>query len=151
VRGAGRTNVSDLDHGYQEAYNKIGGVTQPGRHPGLPRTVEYMESPMQHHQPSDLEIRPDPDWPDWLKSEFETNQDNARVGTQLLSESERVRVWHLSIKPGERLPVHRHVLDYFWTALTPGRARSHYHDGRTVEAEYRRAKPSTTASGRASS
>jgi beta-alanine degradation protein BauB len=92
---------------------------------------------MLHHQPSDLEIRPDPDWPYWLKSEFEANQDNARVGTQLLSESERVRVWHLSIKPGERLPVHRHVLDYFWTALTPGRARSHYHDGRTVDAEYR--------------
>ena len=49
----------------------------------------------------------------------------------------RVRVWHLAIKPGERLPVHRHVLDYFWTALTPGKGRSHYHDGRTVEAEYR--------------
>jgi mannose-6-phosphate isomerase-like protein (cupin superfamily) len=95
---------------------------------------------MLHHQPSDLEIRPDPDWPDWLKREFETNQHNARVGTQLLSESERVRVWHLEIKPGERLPVHRHVLDYFWTALTPGKARSHYHDGRTVEADYRPGK-----------
>jgi hypothetical protein len=76
-----------------------------------------MENPMLHHQPSDLEIRPDPDWPDWLKREFETNQHNARVGTQLLSESERVRVWHLAIKPGERLPVHRHVLDYFWHRL----------------------------------
>ena len=104
---------------------------------------------MLHHQPSDLEIRPDPDWPDWLKSEFEANQDNARVGTQLLSESERVRVWHLEIKPGERLPVHRHVLDYFWTALTPGKARSHYHGGR--DRRIPAGRPSTTASRGASS
>jgi hypothetical protein len=44
---------------------------------------------MLHHQPKVLEIRPDPDWPDWLKSEFKANQDNARVGTQLLSVFER--------------------------------------------------------------
>lgn len=92
---------------------------------------------MPHHQPDAIEIRPDPAWPDWLKSEFQTNLDNARVGTRLLSESERVRVWHLEVEPGGRLPVHRHVLDYFWTALTAGRGRSHYHDGRTVEVDYR--------------
>lgn len=91
---------------------------------------------MSHHQPQATEIRPDPVWPDWLKGEFQTNRDNARVGTLLLSESERVRVWHLAIGPGERVPVHRHVLDYFWTALNAGKARSHYHDGRTVETEY---------------
>ena len=92
---------------------------------------------MSHHQPKELEVRPDPAWPAWLRSEFDTNRDNGRVGTELLSESERVRVWHLAVRPGERLPVHRHVLDYFWTALAAGKARSHYHDGRTVEAEYR--------------
>jgi hypothetical protein len=133
----GPNSICDLDNRYQAAYNRIWGVNSRGRARCVLQTAEPMENPVSHHQPSDLEIRPDPDWPDWLKSEFETNQDNARVGTQLLSESERVRVWHLAIKPGERLPVHRHVLDYFWTALTPGRARSHYHDGRTVEAEYR--------------
>lgn len=92
---------------------------------------------MSHHQPSDLEIKPDAAWPEWLRREFEAGLDNGRVGTELLSESERVRVWHIRVAPGERLPVHRHVLDYFWTALTPGRSRSHYHDGRTLEAEYR--------------
>jgi beta-alanine degradation protein BauB len=30
----------------------------------------------------------------------------------------------------------RHVLDYFWTAVTPGRARSHTQDGSVVEATY---------------
>jgi beta-alanine degradation protein BauB len=92
---------------------------------------------MSYHQPTDTLIRPDPEWPDWLIREFEDNRDNAQVGTELLSVSDRVRVWHISVKPGERLPVHRHVLDYFWTALTPGRTRSHYHDGRTQEAGYR--------------
>ena len=88
------------------------------------------------HQPSAREVRLDPSWPDWLAREFEAARTNGRVGTELLSQSERVRVWHISIAPGERLPVHRHVLDYFWTALTPGRSRSHYHDGRTLEAAY---------------
>ena len=75
-------------------------------------------------------------WPDWLKGEFAANRRNEKVGSQLLSVSDRVRVWHLSLAPGERLPVHCHVLDYFWTALTPGRGRSHYHDGRTQERSY---------------
>jgi hypothetical protein len=97
---------------------------------------------MPHHQPSDKAIRPDPSWPDWLRREFETNRENERVGTELLQGSDRVRVWHLSIGPGQRLPVHRHVLDYFWTALTPGRARSHYHDGRTLERTYEKGETS---------
>jgi hypothetical protein len=62
---------------------------------------------------------------------------NGCVGQLLLSESDRVRVWSLSLAPGERIGFHRHVLDYFWTALSDGRSRSHYGDGRTVEAEYR--------------
>jgi hypothetical protein len=89
-----------------------------------------------HHQPTDTEIRPDPGWPDWLKQEFRDNLGNDAVGTRLLSVDARVRVWHISIPPGGRLPVHRHVLDYFWTALTHGKSRSHYHDGRTLEASY---------------
>ena len=89
-----------------------------------------------HHQPTDSRISVDQTWPDWLKGEFATNGGNARVGSKLLSVSDRVRVWHLSLAPGDRLPVHCHVLDYFWTALTSGRGRSHYHDGRTQERGY---------------
>ena len=47
-----------------------------------------------------------------------------------------MRVWLISLKPGERLPLHRHVLDYFWTATSPGQARSHNADGRTSERSY---------------
>ncbi len=79
----------------------------------------------------------DPSWPVGLRSEFEKNINSGVVGSRLVSESDRVRVWHILVKPGERLPVHHHVLDYFWIAVKGGRSRSHYHDGRTSETEYR--------------
>lgn len=75
-------------------------------------------------------------WPEAIRTEFEANQFNGRVGTRLLSETERVRVWEIRLAPGERIGFHRHVLDYFWTAVTPGRARSHAEDGAVVEAFY---------------
>jgi mannose-6-phosphate isomerase-like protein (cupin superfamily) len=74
--------------------------------------------------------------PDWVRDEFAANAGNGRVGSRLVSETETLRVWHIHLGPGERLPVHRHVLSYFWSAITPGRARSHHHDGTTVEVEY---------------
>ena len=71
-----------------------------------------------------------------LKEEFVARAGNGQVGSRLVSETERVRVWHLSLKPGERIGFHTHVLDYFWTAVTAGQARSHYGDGRMVEVSY---------------
>ncbi|MGJ7037328.1 mannose-6-phosphate isomerase-like protein (cupin superfamily) [Shinella sp. BE166] len=75
-------------------------------------------------------------WPKALTEEFAANQQNGRVGGKLVSETDTLRIWHLHIPPGERLGFHRHVLNYFWTALVPGRARSHYGDGRIAEATY---------------
>ncbi len=75
--------------------------------------------------------------PAHIQTEFETNTSNARVGSILVSQTERVRVWHIACQPGERLPVHRHQLDYFWTIHGSGKARSHYNDGRVVEMEYK--------------
>jgi quercetin dioxygenase-like cupin family protein len=75
-------------------------------------------------------------WPDALAKEFERNQTNGCVGTRLISETDRVRVWEIRLKPGERIGFHRHVLDYFWTAVTAGRGRSHMQDGSTVERSY---------------
>jgi hypothetical protein len=75
-------------------------------------------------------------WPSTIREEFEANQFNGRVGTRLLSETDRVRVWEIRLAPGERIGFHRHVLDYFWTAITLGRARSHTQDGSVVEATY---------------
>jgi beta-alanine degradation protein BauB len=77
------------------------------------------------------------DWPQHIIGEFERNQENPRVGSTLVSETDRARVWTISLKPGERLGFHKHVLDYFWTVMTNGKARSHRGDGSTVEVEYK--------------
>jgi len=71
-----------------------------------------------------------------LKAELDRNEFNPCIGQILLSESERARVWFIRLEPGERLGFHRHVLDYFWTALTAGKARSHINGGAPVEASY---------------
>ena len=77
-------------------------------------------------------------WPPEIAAEFEREQKrpNGCVGQRLLSESERVRVWEIRLKPGERFGFHRHVLDYFWSVSTNGRARAHIDDGTTVEHTY---------------
>jgi beta-alanine degradation protein BauB len=75
-------------------------------------------------------------WSAELRAEFERNQYNGCVGTELVSESNRVRVWMIHLAPGQRIAFHRHVLDYFWTAVTTGRGRQHMHDGTTVEKTY---------------
>ncbi|MDP4022991.1 hypothetical protein Q8W71_10180 [Methylobacterium sp. NEAU 140] len=72
-----------------------------------------------------------------LAREFAAAATNGCVGTRLLSEDPRCRVWTIVLEPGERIGFHTHVLDYFWTAATAGRARSHYGDGRVAEVEYR--------------
>ena len=77
-------------------------------------------------------------WPADIAAEFEREKQEPqslrrqRAG----SESERVRVWTIRLKPGERIGFHRHVLDYFWTSVTGGRGRQHVHDGTTVEYTY---------------
>jgi beta-alanine degradation protein BauB len=76
------------------------------------------------------------DWPSAIVEEFRRNQHNGCVGTRLLSETDRVRVWTIRLEPGERIGFHRHVLDYFWTAVTPGVGLSHMQDGSTVERHY---------------
>jgi len=77
-------------------------------------------------------------WPQEIAAEFEREKNNPNpcVGNALVSESDRVRVWTIRLKPGERIGFHRHVLDYFWTAVTGGRGRQHVHDGTTVEYTY---------------
>jgi quercetin dioxygenase-like cupin family protein len=77
-------------------------------------------------------------WPADIAAEFEREAKNPNpcVGSTLLSENERARVWIIRLQPGERIGFHRHVLDYFWTAVSGGRGRQHVHDGTTVEYTY---------------
>ncbi|GAA0826337.1 hypothetical protein ACFQVD_27730 [Streptosporangium amethystogenes subsp. fukuiense] len=75
-------------------------------------------------------------WSDALREEFETHAYDPHVGSRLLSENDRVRVWEIRLEPGERWHAHRHVLDYFWTAVNAGRSRQHTADGTTREVSY---------------
>jgi beta-alanine degradation protein BauB len=77
-------------------------------------------------------------WPAAIAEEFEREKHNPNgcVGSTLLSESEKVRVWIIRLAPGERFGFHRHVLDYFWTSVSGGRGRQHLMDGTTVEYSY---------------
>ena len=81
-------------------------------------------------------LEPSATWSATLQDEFRKNQFNPCVGTRLLSQTERVRVWEVRLMPSERLGFHRHVLDYFWVATAPGGACSHQQDGSVVEATY---------------
>ena len=78
------------------------------------------------------------EWSRALQQEFEREAQNHNgcVGSEFVSESDRVRVWMISLKPGQRFGFHRHVLDYFWTSVSGGRGRQHLMDGSTVEYTY---------------
>ncbi|RSD11837.1 cupin domain-containing protein [Amycolatopsis eburnea] len=75
-------------------------------------------------------------WSPELRAEFEAHAHDGEVGSRLLSENDRVRVWEIRLAPGERWHAHRHVLDYFWTAVNAGRSRQHTSDGTTREVSY---------------
>ena len=64
-------------------------------------------------------------WPAAIMAEFEREKlnNNGCVGSSLLSENDKVRVWIIRLAPGERIGFHRHVLDYFWTSVSGGRGR----------------------------
>lgn len=59
-------------------------------------------------------------WPADIATEFahEAKNPNPCVGSTLLSETDRTRVWIIRLAPGERIGFHRHVLDYFWTCVS---------------------------------
>jgi hypothetical protein len=72
-------------------------------------------------------------WPVALQQELEDNRFNPIVGSVLVSETDKVRVWHLLVPAGKRCTFHRHVLDYFWTCHTHGTARGYFEDGSITE------------------
>ncbi|MEM6664544.1 MAG: hypothetical protein AAF666_20465 [Pseudomonadota bacterium] len=71
-----------------------------------------------------------------LAQEFIDRAENGEVGDRLVSETDSLRVWHIHARPGDRLKVHTHVLDYFWTIHTAGRARNYQSDGSFFDVDY---------------
>ena len=46
------------------------------------------------------------------------------IGTEVVFENDRVRIWNLRLAPGERSAVHRHESDYVLVQISGGRIAS---------------------------
>ncbi|MDB4054078.1 cupin domain-containing protein [Octadecabacter sp.] len=95
---------------------------------------------MSDHGPHHVETNSDASafahWPQDVYQEMLQSHDNGCVGTVLVSETDRVRVWHLHIPAGSRCGFHRHVNPYFWSALTAGTARGYFSSGEIRDTEH---------------
>jgi hypothetical protein len=55
---------------------------------------------------------------------------NFNVGSRLLHEDEVVRVWDITLAPGERLPFHRHRTTYLYRCHAGSLTRVRFPEGR---------------------
>lgn len=60
---------------------------------------------------------------------------NRAVGTKLLLENDRVRIWEIRLEPGERAPFHWHTTSYFFVCVEAGRSRSRFPNGFYMDAD----------------
>lgn len=60
------------------------------------------------------------------------------VGTRVLFENDRVKVWEVDLAPGAKGPFHAHTRSYFWTCVDPGVARQRQTDGTMTVRRYDR-------------
>jgi beta-alanine degradation protein BauB len=61
----------------------------------------------------------------------ETETQYAAVGTRVVFENDRVRVWEIELGPGESLPMHLHELDYVFVVVDDGVTTISWEDGRS--------------------
>jgi mannose-6-phosphate isomerase-like protein (cupin superfamily) len=80
--------------------------------------------------------------PEQLREELVENTQNQAVGDTLLFENDKVKVWHISLQPGERIHYHRHNYDYFWTVLQDGQGVSNQDDGSQVSFTFKKGQTS---------
>ncbi len=67
------------------------------------------------------------------------NQDiSTNVGTKLMFENDRVRVWDLRLAPGESTGLHRHTTDYFYVVIGDGQLQGVNSDGTRRPAQSRK-------------
>jgi quercetin dioxygenase-like cupin family protein len=48
---------------------------------------------------------------------------NTNVGTRVLAENDRLRVWDMQVPPGGTMPAHTHELPYFYAVVRPGKMK----------------------------
>ncbi|MCA2212932.1 cupin [Jidongwangia harbinensis] len=57
------------------------------------------------------------------------------VGQEIMLENDRVRVWHITLAPGETQPLHHHGLPYVVIAVQGARNVIHTAAGERIEAD----------------
>jgi beta-alanine degradation protein BauB len=68
--------------------------------------------------------------------ELEAAPHNLDVGTSIIFENHRIRVWDIILKPGERGPFHAHTRNYFWTVVEGSRGLQRFADGTFAVRDY---------------
>ena len=111
----------------------------------IPMTVSMVDRPADKKEASP--------WPADIAADFERESENPNpcVGTTLLSENERTRVWIIRLAPGERLGFHRHVLDYFGPRFPAAAGARMYRMARRSNTPTSPTRHGTGASARANS
>ena len=64
-----------------------------------------------------------------------TEQVLAPVGQEVILENDRVRVWHISLAPGETQPLHHHGLAYVVIAVQGAKNVIHTAAGERIDVE----------------
>ncbi|MGA5301295.1 cupin [Nucisporomicrobium flavum] len=62
-----------------------------------------------------------------------TDQELGPVGQEILLENDKVRVWHISLQPGESQPLHHHGLPYVVVAVQGAKNVIHTADGDRID------------------
>ena len=66
---------------------------------------------------------------DFEKELDAARQGNRQIGSKVLFENDRVRVWEVRLAPGERGAFHLHDRNYFWTVVEGGIGKQRSDDG----------------------
>ena len=64
-----------------------------------------------------------------FEAELSSAPDNREIGSSVLFENDRVRVWEVRLQPGERGAFHLHDRNYFWTVVDGGIGKQRSPDG----------------------
>ncbi|MEV4705899.1 cupin [Actinoplanes sp. NPDC049316] len=62
-----------------------------------------------------------------------TDQELGPVGQEIMLENDKVRVWHISLNPGESQPLHHHGLPYVVVAVQGAKNVIHTVDGDRID------------------
>ena len=82
-----------------------------------------------------MEVRDTFDPADYA-AELERAPENRMLGTSLWFENDHIKVFEISLEPGERGPFHIHDQTYFWTVIEPGRGLQRFPDGSVITRDY---------------